>query len=135
MLSLGILKHDRRQNYVIGVLAEDRSVEDFLKYLEGRGYGNAFIAWKDTDEIISVRKLISFEHQYHLRIFSDGEVRGHFEYTPESHPRWHMKEVGQRPFDDHYLSELGDWLVPATPASVFFSVSASVPASAVFAEN
>jgi hypothetical protein len=132
LLSSGILKHDCRQSYLIGELAPGRNIEDFLKYLERHGYGNHFIAWKDTDEIVSVRRLISFEHQYHLRIFSDGEVRGHYEYTPESHPRWHMKEVGQRPYDDHFLSELGDWIVPATPVSVFFSAS-GVPATATAA--
>jgi len=138
LLSTGILKHDNRQHYLIGTLAPGRKVEDFLKYLEGEGYGNHFIAWKDTDEIVSVRKLVNFERQYHLRIFSDGEVRGHYEYTPECHPRWHLKEVGQRPYDEQFLQELGDWVVPATPASVFFSASASAYAPAgvsALAEN
>jgi hypothetical protein len=138
LLSLGILKHNCRQNYVIGTLTAGRRVEDFLKYLESHGYANHFIAWKDTDEIISVRKLISFERQYHLRIFNDGEVRGHYEYTPECHPRWHLKEVGQMPYNDHYLAELGDWIIPATPASVFFRSSVSVGATATvsaLAEN
>lgn len=127
LLSLGILKHDCRQKYMIGVLAPGRKVEDFLKYLESRGYGNAFIAWKDTDEIVSVRKLMNFERQYHLRIFSDGEIRGHYEYTPESHPRWHMKEVGQEPYHEEFLRELGfgDWVLPATPVSAFFTARAA----------
>jgi hypothetical protein len=125
LLSLGFLKHDRRQNFAIGTLAPGRSVEDFLKYLEVHGYGNHFIAWKDRDEIISVRKLVDFETQYHLRIFSDGEIRGHYEYTPECHPRWHMKEVGQTPYHEHYLDELGDWVVRATPASALFTPAIS----------
>lgn len=130
LLSLDILKHDCRQNYLIGVVVPGRKIEDFLKYLESRGYGNAFIAWKDTDEIVSVRKLVDFEHQYHLRIFSDGEVRGHYEYTPEGHPRWHMKEVGQEPYCQEYLNELEGWVVPASSVSSFLNVPARTPALA-----
>jgi hypothetical protein len=130
LLSMGLLKHDRRQEYLIGSLAQGKRVEDFLKHLESRGYGNHFIAWKDRDEIVSVRKLIDFERQYHLRIFSDGEVRGHYEYTPESHPRWHMLEVGQEPYHEQFLKEFEEWVTPVVPVSALF-VSAPVRASAV----
>lgn len=128
LLDIGLLEHDRRQNYPIGMLAPGRKVEDFLKYLEGIGYANHFIAWKDRDEIVSVRKFMNFERQYHLRIFSDGEIRGHFEYTPESHPRWHMKEVGQEPYHEKFLKELGDWIIPATTVSDFFKSTLSASA-------
>jgi len=95
-------------------------VEDFVEYLGTQGFFNHFIAWRDSGEIVSVRRPVSFEWQYHLRIFADGEVRGHYEYTPESHPVWHMREVGQEERREEFLEFLGDWIVPVL-ASAFAS--------------
>ena len=111
LLSLGFIRHEGRQNYVMGTLAPGMTVEDFLDYLVANGWANHFIAWKDEGEIVSVRKIVDFERQYHLRIFADREVRGHYEYTPESHPRWHMKEIGQEAKEEDFLKFLGDWIV------------------------
>jgi len=138
LLSLGILKHEGRQHYTLGTLAPGRKLEDLLKYLEGKDWGNHFIAWKDEDEVIGIRKLESFERQYHIRVFKNGEIRGHYEYTPECHPRWHLKEIGMEARHKEFLKELGDWIVPATPASVFFGASIGSPVTAgvaAFAED
>lgn len=115
LLSAGLIHHpypSGRQDFVLGHLAADRSVEEFVKYLGTQGFCNHFIAWRDSGEIVSVRRLVDFEWQYHLRIFADGEVRGHYEYTPESHPLWHVKEVRQVSRRQDFLSFLGDWVVP-----------------------
>jgi hypothetical protein len=114
LLATNIIHHEGRQNFVIGHIAPGKTVEDFLKYLETKEFANHFIAWNDEEEIVSVRKLVDFERQYHLRIFSDGDVRGHFEFTPESHPRWHMKKVGQEERREDFLRFLGDWIVPTS---------------------
>jgi hypothetical protein len=139
LLSLSILKHEGRQHYTLGTLAPGKNVADLLKYLEGKGWGNHFIAWKDEDEVIGIRKLESFERQYHIRVFKNGEIRGHYEYSPECHPRWHLKEVGMEARHEEFLHELGDWIVPAASASTFFSIPASasvVPATvSALAEN
>ncbi|MGD1003120.1 MAG: hypothetical protein ABR884_00905 [Minisyncoccia bacterium] len=113
-LSLGILHHEGKQNYLMGHLAPGRSMEDFVTYLAAQGFLNHFVSLKDDDEIVSVRRVMDFEHQYHLRVFKSGEVRGHFEYTPESHPKWHMEKVGQEARRDDFLAALGDWVVPAS---------------------
>lgn len=126
LLSLGILRHEGRQNYLLGHLAPGRSMEAFIKYLATKQYANHFVALKDDDEVVSVRKPVDFEYQYHLRIFKDGEVRGHYEYTPESHPKWHMEKVRQEPRREDFLAVLGDWIVPASEDSV---MRASGPAS------
>ncbi len=118
LLSLGILQHEGRQNYLLGHIAPGRSVEDLLKYLGTKQYANHFIALKDDDEVVSVRKPVGFEHQYHLRIFKDGEVRGHYEYTSESHPKLHMEKVGQEPRREEFLEVLGDWIIPASEDSI-----------------
>jgi hypothetical protein len=112
LLSLKLLRHEGRQDYLIGTLVQDRSIYFFVKYLGDQNFLNHFIALRDDDEIVSLRRVVDFEHQYHLRIFSNGEVRGHYEYTPESHPRWHMDKVGQEPRREDFLKFLGDWIVP-----------------------
>jgi len=114
LLSLGILHHEGRQNYLLGHIAPGRSMEDFVKYLETQRFLNHFVALKDDDEVVSVRYIVDFEHQYHLRVFKNGEVRGHYEYTPESHPKMHMKKVGQEARRADFLKALGDWIVPAS---------------------
>jgi hypothetical protein len=116
-LKLHILHHEGRQNYVFGKLAPGRDPEAFLKFLESQGFGNHFIAWKDDGEIVSIRKLVSFEQQYHIRLFEDGEVRGHFEYTPECYPFWHFKECGQEARREEILNFLGDWVTPSVSTS------------------
>jgi hypothetical protein len=107
------LRHDFRQNFVLGTVAPGKNMEDFIQYLHGQGYFNHFIAWEDPDQLISLRKLVGFEWQYHLRVFKDGEVRGHYEYTPEAHPRLHLKEIGFEERREVFLGLLGDWVVPS----------------------
>jgi hypothetical protein len=117
LLDFKIIHHHGRQNFVLGRIAPGRTIEGFLSYLEGQEFGNHFIAWRDDQEVVSVRRLVNFERQYHLRIFRDGEVRGHYEYTPECHPRWHLKEIGQEARTEDFLNFLGDWVVPAASDS------------------
>jgi hypothetical protein len=113
LIKLHILHHEGRQLFVVGKLAPGKNAEDFLEYLHSRGFFNHFIAWKDDNQIVSVRKLEDFKRQYHLRVFSDGEVRGHYEYTPEAHPAWHLKEVGFEQRREEFLEFVGDWVVPS----------------------
>jgi hypothetical protein len=93
-LALGIVSHSGRQNFLIGTIAPGFTFQDIVDHLIAHGYGNHFIAWKDEGEIISMRRVVGFKYQYHLRIFEDGEIRGHYEYTPECHPILHFKAVG-----------------------------------------
>jgi hypothetical protein len=109
-IKLGIISHDIRQPFLLGKLSPNRTVEDFVKFLIGQGYGNHFIAWKDKGEIVSLRNVKSFAMQYHIRIFEDGEIRGHYEYTPECHPVWHMKEIGMEDRSSEFKNFLKDWL-------------------------
>ncbi len=107
-----VVSHGGRQEYLIGTLVPDISLEDFVAFLISHGYGNHFIAWKDDDELISMRYSEDFKTQYHLRIFSDGEVRGHFEFTPEYRPYRHLKKIGQEDRREYFIGLLKDWIVP-----------------------
>lgn len=115
LIKLKILEHNFRQDHLLGTIAPDKKIEDLVAYLVDNGYANHFLAWRDTDaELISVRKLDGFERQYHLRVFDDGEVRGHYEFTPESHPVWHSKEVGWDAARETFLDFLRGWIVPTS---------------------
>lgn len=108
-----IEKWGARQNYLLGHIAPQETLESIVNHLINQGYGNHFIAWEDDGEVVSLRYVEDFKYQYHLRIFEDGEVRGHFEYTTECHPIRHFYEVGFEDRREEFLKVLGDRIVPA----------------------
>ncbi|MEK7564439.1 MAG: hypothetical protein AAB510_02625 [Patescibacteria group bacterium] len=113
LLKWGIIHHDSsRQKYHIGYLRQGKTLEELKKHLhESWGFGNHFIAWTDTDQVLSWRKLDDFQDQYHLRVYSDGEIRGHYEFTPEAHPLEHLEEKGKKGRKEEFLKFLGDFVV------------------------
>ncbi len=112
-LSFGIVSHSGRQNFLIGKIAPGLVLKDVVDFLLANGYGNHFIAWKDEDELLGLRRLVGFSYQYHIRIFSDGEIRGHYEYTPECYPILHFKAVDQKDCRDEFLELLKGKIIPA----------------------
>ncbi len=112
-LALGIVSHSGRQNFLLGKIAPGQSVKEVIEFLISHGYGNHFIAWKDDGELISLRRLVGFTYQYHIRIFEDGEIRGHYEYTPECYPILHLKAVNQKDCREEFLELLKGKIVPA----------------------
>lgn len=112
LLKQGFVWHNRgRQRYHIGWLAPGRTLEDLKRHLHDKwGFGNHFIAWEDDSQVLSWRKLANFRDQYHLRVFSNGEIRGHFEITPEAHPVEHFEEKGEEERKVDFLKFLGDFV-------------------------
>lgn len=101
----------KRQRYHIGWLAPEKTLSEMKNHLSTKyGFGNHFIAWEDPDQILSWRRLDGFDYQYHLRVFADGELRGHYESTPESTPVSHFFEQGERPRTKDFLSFLGPFV-------------------------
>ena len=99
-----------RQRYHLGWLASGKTLEGLKKHLHEKwGFGNHFIAWNDDSQVLSWRKISDFNHQYHLRVFSDGEIRGHFEFTPEGHPLEHFEEKGEADKTTDFLKFLGEF--------------------------
>ena len=105
------IQHVGRQDFLLGVLNPIYSVQEFVSFLIKQGFGNHFVAWKDADEIVSLRRTVEFKHQYHLRIFTDGEVRCHFEYTPEYHPFLHLVRVGFEDRTAEFKELLHGWIL------------------------
>lgn len=135
---LGIIWHKKgRQKYHIGWLAPGKTLEDLKKHLHDRwGFGNHFIAWVDDDQVLSWRKLTDFQDQYHLRVYKDGEICGHFEYTPEAHPIEHMEEKGEKRKEKDFLKFLGDFAVQEKHIShLKFDPDAFDPKSEITIEN
>ena len=120
-VALGIVGHEHkyaagRQPYVLGKLAPGQTMQEFVTYMVSQGFGNHFIAWKDRGQVVSLRHVDGFKYQYHLRVFEDGEVRGHYEYTPECHPVLHMRDDSMQERREDFLKFLGDRIVPAEAA-------------------
>jgi len=105
-------KYTGRQNFLLGTLDPSRSVRDFVSFLVAQGFANHFVAWKDADELVSLRRVADFRHQYHIRIFTDGEVRCHYEYTPEYRPVRHLIRAGFEDRTDEFRAIVQDWIVP-----------------------
>ena len=102
-----------RQKFLLGHLVPNVSVRDLVSYLVDEGYGNQFVALKDEGELVGLRFCPDFAHQYHIRIFRDGEVRAHYEYTTECHPFLHDKEVGFEERREEFLKLLEAKIIPA----------------------
>ncbi len=105
--------HDKeRQKYHIGYVAPGKTLKDLEKHLhEQWNFGNHFVAWVDSEQVLSWRKLVDFDYQYHIRIFADGEIRGHYEYTPESKPVKHFEEVDEEARIEEFKKFLGEFAV------------------------
>jgi hypothetical protein len=115
-LAVGIVwQTPGRQKFLLGTIAPGYTLQDVTQHFIDRGYANHFVAWEDEDEVLSLRHVENFEYQYHIRIFKDGEIRGHYEYTPECHPMWHMQEVGLEDRREHFYTLLGEKITPAAP--------------------
>lgn len=108
-----VVWHDKeRQKFHLGWLAPGKTLEGLEKHLHEKwGFGNHFVAWVDTGQVLSWRKLTDFDHQYHIRVFKDGEIRGHFEYTPESKPFDHFTEVDEESRINEFKKFLGEFVV------------------------
>ena len=112
LLKAGIIWHKKgRQKYHIGWLAQEKTLEELKNNLHEKwGFGNHFIAWIDEDQVLSWRKLADFQDQYHLRVYSDGEICGHYEFTPEAHPLEHIEEKGEIDKTEDFLKFLGEFV-------------------------
>ncbi|HVV15354.1 MAG TPA: hypothetical protein VHD55_03080 [Candidatus Paceibacterota bacterium] len=104
---------DGRQRFLLGTLAPDVTPRTLVEHLVSKGYGRQLVALLDRGEVISLRYSPTFKHQYHIRLFEDGEVRGHYEYTVEAHPFWHDKEIGFENHHEYFLKLLDGLIVPA----------------------
>jgi hypothetical protein len=106
-----------RQDFLLGTIAPTETIETIVEHLITHKYANHFIAWKDEGEVVGLRYVEDFKYQYHIRIFEDGEIRAHYEFTPESHIIRHNRADGFEHRREEFLKILGDKIIP-TEASL-----------------
>jgi hypothetical protein len=112
LLALHLIHHHGRQQYHIGFLAPGKTAEALRDYLiSHKGFEDHFPCWIDDGETVDLRFRQNFDWQFHLRIFEDGEVRGHHEYTPESRPIAHLRDRESTACTKEFMHFLGDWVV------------------------
>ncbi len=107
---IGLFSPRRRQEFLVGRLPNGVTHDKFQKFLAGRGFETISISWIDPGEKVNVRKRVDGEKQYHVRLFNDGEIRGHLEYAPESRPLAHLLEWGFEPAHDYLAGLYQDFL-------------------------
>ncbi len=112
LLFLRLIRHKGRQPFLLGYLRSDRSAEDLRRHLTKHHFEEHFPCWRDDGEVVDVRLRKNFEYQYHLRVFQDGEVRGHYEFTPEYKPFKHIFDIGMQDRVDEFMEFLGHIIVP-----------------------
>jgi hypothetical protein len=103
--------HSGRQPYLLGNLNPEYRLDDLKGHLSSQGFEPAILAWKDTNEILSLRKVDRSIYQWYLRLYSDGEIREHYEYSSEGNPVGHVLNFGFRRDDETFARLLGDRLV------------------------
>lgn len=102
----------RRQPFRIGVLTSLISLPEVEKHLTQQGFVKNPIAYPDPGQLLSMRRLddASPDTQFHIRIFRDAEVRGHYEFTPEDHPFAHLNETLFEARTADFHRWMGDYL-------------------------
>lgn len=102
----------RRQPYVIGFLQDSVTLEQVVETLQAHGFHPERLAYPDPGQALSMRRLHDDYpyQQYHVRTFTDGEVRGHLEFTPEDRPLAHMEEVLFEETNEKFRAWLGTLL-------------------------
>ena len=93
VVSFGVYKCFPRSKFLLGKLRVP--LEEAKQHLKKQGFFSNRISLILQGQTLSMRKLDPEkpDWQYHIRIFCDGEVRGHYEMTPEDHSFTHMKST------------------------------------------
>lgn len=102
--------HNFRQDFLVGILKRDSNHLELRAFLVEEGFEEAILAWKDPGELLSMRKIDNEIFQYHVRIFSDGEVRCHYEYSSEGNPWGHIFEIRFEAQKEYFQELFSDYL-------------------------
>lgn len=123
--------HHHRQHFHLGWLTHPQFSEKLTLYLQSQGFEPQDIAWLDPGEIISLRKTHQHIFQYHLRIFHDGEIRGHLEYQPETYALRHFFEINIQAKHEEFIFFLQNFtqFIPTTHLLLSKTKSHKAPAT------
>lgn len=108
--TFSFLRSDVRQAFLLGHLRQSADV--LQAHLCAHGFEDMLFAWVDDGQVASLRKRDG-DFQYHLRIFDDGEVRGHYEYAPDVAPIKHVLRVAREERFTDFIRFCGECIRPA----------------------
>lgn len=111
--TIGMRPFGPRQRSHLGWLAPGKTPAEFRTFLKSIGFRHDPFAWVDDDEVFGLRNCFTFKYQQHVRLYRDGEVRGHQEITPEYDDLTHVRDQGRNTGD--LMVVLEDWLIQKKP--------------------
>ena len=103
--------HNSRQDFLLGHLSPKYNLESFKKFLLEQDFEFNVLSYRDPGEILAMRKLDSLKYQYHIRLFNDGEIRGHYEYAPEAKPIAHSFATLMESKKEYFEKILKDYII------------------------
>lgn len=92
-----------------------RTTKELQQHLALQGYESAVLAWKDPGELLSMRKIDKEIFQYHVRLFDDGEIRCHYEFSSEGSPLGHVTESCFEARPEEFKAHLLDFVKSTDP--------------------
>ena len=94
---------------LLGHLKHDKTPRELREYLKNNGFRHDPLGWIDDEEVLGLRKFDTPQFQYHVRLYKNGEIRGHHEVAPEYNYIHHLRgpdtHIGDLP------ELLKDWIV------------------------
>ncbi|MBP9851615.1 MAG: hypothetical protein KBC71_02790 [Candidatus Pacebacteria bacterium] len=108
----GLMKSPGRQPYHVGWLTSSKTLEGLRLYLHSEwGFGKATKVAKDKEVVLSWAKITDNHEEYFLRVYRDGEIRGHFEKLPVTGVLEKPSEMGEKEAKEEFLKFLGEFYV------------------------
>ena len=78
------------EKHVLFTLARPLRPEEITERLRSLGYYYNELSTTYKGQIYTMRKIVDFDHQVHLRFRKDGLVSGHYELRADTHPLEHL---------------------------------------------
>jgi len=75
--------------YLFNVMMDPCVVCKFYELLIPLGYQYNYLSYQERGQVMNVRKLTGVK-QFHLRLYDDGAVHGHYELNYEFFPNGHL---------------------------------------------
>ncbi len=115
---LSLFKSEREPYYIgyidmkISEFSSDEILQNTENVLLNNEYQPDYLSNEDRGQYTSMRRMYVDEsgkwRQIHIRVFNDGEVRGHDELAPEEDAYAHLHGVTAREIDLNTLAKLAD---------------------------
>ncbi|HEY4477809.1 MAG TPA: hypothetical protein VJB09_00860 [Candidatus Paceibacterota bacterium] len=108
----GLMKSPGRRPYHVGWFASGKTLEDLRLYLHSEwGFGGCDKEVKDKEIVLSWCKITDNHEEYFLRVYRDGEIRGHFEKLPVTGVLEKPSEMGEKEAKEQFIKFLGEFSV------------------------